>query len=420
MPAGAGEAAPSNGPMLLHVTTVPMSLTFLMGQVGYMKDRGFRVHAVSSPGPDLTSFASRERVPVSAVDMRRRITPLRDLRALAGFLLVLRRVQPSVVHAHTPKGGLLGMIAAALSRIPVRIYHMRGLPLLGATGPRRLLLRCSEWVACRLAHQVFCVSRSVRDEAIRAGLCPAAKVKVLARGSGNGVDAMERFNPQRLGAMARLETRRRLRIPVEATVVGFVGRIVRDKGIVELTEAWRMVRDADDKLQLLLVGPFEPQDPVPAEIEVRLREDPRVHLTGMDWDTPPLYAAMDLVALPTYREGFPNVPLEAAAMGLPVVATRIPGCIDAVQHGVTGTLVPPGDANALARAIEMYLANPVLRRQHGAEGQRRVRRDFRQDLIWNALYRQYLRLFQERGIPAPGTPPTSEKEWRVAASPSGR
>lgn len=396
-----GEVAQPAPPVLLHMTTIPMSLTFLVGQAGYMRERGLRFRALSSPGPDLLAFGRREQVPVSAVEMQRRITPWRDLRALVSILRILRRNRPMIVHAHTPKAGVLGMSAAALSRIPVRIYHMRGLPLLSAAGLRRRLLWRTEWVACRLAHQVLCVSHSLRRVAIREGLCPPEKIRVLAGGSGNGVDAERRFNPERLGPEVRLEARRRLRIPDGATVVGFVGRIVRDKGIAELVEAWQGLSENHPDLRLLLVGPFEPQDPIAPEVEARLREDPRVHLTGMDWNTPPLYAAMDLVVLPTHREGFPNVPLEAAAMGLPVVATRVQGCIDAVRDGVTGTLVPPMSAPALARAIETYLQDPVLRRQHGALGRERVGREFRQELVWEALYREYSRLLLERAMLAP-------------------
>ncbi|MBA2670743.1 MAG: glycosyltransferase, partial [Gemmatimonadetes bacterium] len=276
-----------------------------------MQERGFEVHAVSSPGEELHAFGREQGVPVSAVTMERRITPLRDMVALALIYRVLRRVRPTVVHTHTPKGGLLGMIAAWLARTPVRVYHLRGLPLLSATGTKRLLLRWADQLACRLAHQVICVSHSIRDEAIQEGLCPPEKIKVLLGGSGNGVDATGRFHPERLAKDVRCATRRHLGIPAAATVIGFVGRIVRDKGIVELAEAWERLREEHPQARLLLVGPFEPQDPVPTEIDARLREDPRVHLAGTDWNTPPLYAAMDLVVLPTYREGFPNVPLEA-------------------------------------------------------------------------------------------------------------
>jgi glycosyltransferase involved in cell wall biosynthesis len=399
---------------LLHVTTVPMSLIFLRGQVGYMKARGFRVHVLSSPGPELPAFAAAEGVGASAVEMPRRITPLQDLRALAGIVREMRRVRPDVVHAHTPKGGLLGMMAAALARVPVRVYHMRGLPLMGAAGAKRRLLWTTEWVACRLAHRVLCVSHSVRAEAVRTGICPPAKIEVLLGGSGNGVDAAGRFDPDAVGEEARERTRARFGIPPEAAVIGFVGRVVRDKGVEELAAAWRELREAFPHLHLLLVGPWEPQDPVSPATERLLRDDPRVHLGGLDWDTPPLYAAMDLVALPTYREGFPNVPLEAAAMRLPVVATRVPGCVDAVADGRTGLLVPPRDAAALAAALRRYIEDPALRLLHGAAGRDRVLREFRQEALWEALHAEYARLLAERGLP---TSPHPELGARAFAPP---
>jgi glycosyltransferase involved in cell wall biosynthesis len=384
-------------PNLIHITTVPMSLTFFRGQIAFMKERGYHVHAVSSPGPDLDAFAQREGVEVSAVPMSRRITPVADFLAILGLIRVFLRIRPTIVHAHTPKGGLLGTIAATLYGAKVRIYHIRGLPMMGATGLRRRLLQLSERVACRLAHRVFCVSHSVRDEVVRAGLCPPEKIVVLCGGSGNGVDSEGRFNPDRLPDSTRSEVRDRFGIASDDTVIGFVGRIVRDKGVVELARAWMELRDRSD-LHLLMVGPFEEEDPIPGEIERLLRSDPRVHLAGMDWNTPLLYAAMDIVVLPTYREGFPNVPLEAAAMGLPVVATRVPGCIDAVIDGETGTLVEPRDVGSLREGITSYLRDPALRTAHGQAGRRRVRVDFRQEAIWAALDREYRGLLRAAGV----------------------
>jgi glycosyltransferase involved in cell wall biosynthesis len=392
-------------PKLLHITTVPMSLTFFRGQVGYMKERGLDVHALSSPGPDLDAFGVREGVPVSAVEMSRRITPLRDLLAIGKLVREMVRTRPTIVHAHTPKGGLLGMIAAYIYGAPVRIYHMRGLPLMGATGSRRRMLWLSEWLSCRLAGSVLCVSHSVRETAVEERICPPSKIKVLCGGSGNGVDSGGRFDPDSQDLEARREVRRKFGIPADAVVVGFVGRLVRDKGIVELVQAWSSLRDRYPAMHLLLVGPLEPQDPVPGDTEMVLREDPRIHLAGMDWNTPPLYAAMDVVALPTYREGFPNVPLEAAAMGLPVVATRIPGCIEAVADGETGILVAARNSQDLARAVAGYLDDPTLRRAHGHAGRERVRREFRQEAIWEALLGEYRHCLSIAGIPHPSIVP---------------
>jgi glycosyltransferase involved in cell wall biosynthesis len=383
---------------LVHVSTASQALMFMVGQVGYMKARGLEVLAVSSPGVDADRFRAREGVPVHFIDMPRRITPLRDLVALSRIYRYFRRVRPQIVHAHTPKGGLLGTTAAWLARVPVRIYHIRGLPFMTATGRRRVLLRLTERVSCSLAHQVLCVSTSVRDVAVREGICSARKVVVLGNGSGNGVDAGGRFHPERWCGM-RDSTRIAHGIPPDALVLGFVGRIVRDKGITDLVDSWCRLREEFPRLHLLLVGPLEPQDPLPEVVNNVLRSDTRIHLTGCQSDPAPLYAAMDVVVLPTYREGFPNVPLEAAAMTLPVVATRIPGCIDAVEHGVNGTLVPPRDPSALSAAIRAYLERPELRRRHGLAGRERVLRDFTQETLWDALYLEYVRLLRDTTLP---------------------
>lgn len=388
---------------LLHITTVPETLKFLTGQVGYMKQQGFEVHALSSPGKFLHKFAEREQVTVYAVDMPRRITPLQDLLAIFRLWQCLRHIRPQIVHASTPKGGLLGIVSAWLAGSSIRVYLMRGLPLMTATGYKRWLLWWSEKISCLLAHQVFCVSHSLREVAVSENLCPPNKIKVLLGGSSNGVDAKERFNPLRLGADARQEIRQQYGIPGDALVVGFIGRIVRDKGISELVEAWKTLRAEFVNLHLLVVGPFEPQDPIPSDVEHLLRSDARIHLTGRIENTPPYYAALDILTLPTYREGFPNTPLEGAAMQLPIVATNIPGCIDVVQDGVIGTLVPPRNAEALTIAIRKYLHSPELRRKHGHAGRIHVLKNFNQEAIWEALYQEYGRLLEENRLPVPET-----------------
>ena len=386
---------------VLHVATVAMSTVFLRGQAGFMKRKGFDVHVLTSPGDELEGFAREEGVTTHTASMARRISPLADVGAVRDIRRVIRATAPTVVHAHTPKGGLLGLTAAASAGVPVRIYQMRGLPFVTATGSRRALLRTSERVSCSLAHRVLANSRSMAGTAIEEGICPPAKLDVLCGGSGNGVDANGKFDPGRYGSTVRGETRDRLEIPRDARVLGFVGRLVRDKGVVELAEAWAELRVDYPDLHLVLVGPLEERDRIPRSTEASLRSDPRVHLTGLDWETPPLYAAMDIVALPTYREGFPNVPLEAAAMELPVVATRVPGCMDAVVAGETGLLARARDSAALAGAIRAYLDDAGLRARHGRAGRARVVRDFRQEALWEALYAEYCRLLDEGGLTTP-------------------
>jgi glycosyltransferase involved in cell wall biosynthesis len=387
---------------LTHVTTVADSLDFFRGQLDYMKARGFAVRAMTSPGPDLDRYAAELDIRIDPVPMARRITPFADLGAIRAMRRLLHRHHPVIVHAHTPKGGLLGLAAAVSAAIPVRIYHMRGLPFTTASGWQRALLRLTERLSCHLAHQVFAVSESVRAVAVEEKLCDPSRIKVLGRGSGNGVDAAGRFNPDAVRPGARQETRTRLGIPDDAFVVGFVGRIVRDKGVVELVEAWRSIRETSAHAHLLVLGPFEARDAVPEDTARALRADSRVHLVGTVFGMPSWYAGMDVVVLPTYREGFPNVALEAAAMRLPVVATRVAGCVDAVEHGTTGLLVPPRDPAVLVAAIQAYLLDPALRRDHGAAGRARVLAHFRPETVWQALYLEYVRLLGQAGVVVEG------------------
>ncbi|HXG60011.1 MAG TPA: sugar transferase [Planctomycetota bacterium] len=377
---------------VVHVTTVPETLAFLAGQAAAWTARGIEMHAVSAPGPALEAFGRREGVRVHSVPMSRRIAPAEDLRALAALTRLFRDLRPDVVHGHTPKGGLLAMAAAAAAGVRGRLYTLHGLPLETAAGIRRAILRTTERIAGALARRVHAVSFSLRRRALKEGLVRPEKLRVLGAGTVNGVDT-DVFAPAPEEGKA---FRRAWGIPESARVVGFVGRVVRDKGVGDLVSAWRRLREEFPDLHLLVVGPMEPQDPIPEEARKALGSDRRVRLTGALDRTRPAYAAMDVVVLPTYREGFPQVPLEAAAMGLPVVTTRVTGAVDAVMEGVTGTLVPPRNPEALAAAIRRYLADEALRRRHGEAGRRRARRDFRPARLQEETAAEYFDLAGRR------------------------
>ncbi|MBL8678871.1 MAG: glycosyltransferase family 4 protein [Myxococcales bacterium] len=375
---------------IVHVMTVPESLGFLRGQVAFMKSRGHTLSVVTSPGEGLREFGEREGVETYAVEMPRKITPAKDLESVARLTAQLVKLRPDIVHAHTPKGGLLGMMAATAARISRRIYHMRGLPMETAQGAKRALLATTERVSCGLAHEVIAVSPSLRRTALEHRLCAERKIRVLAGGSGNGVDAYGRFDPSNAGETTREDVRRELGVDADTVLVGFVGRLVRDKGIVELTDAWSVVREQFSNAKLVIVGPFEERDPVPDAVRARLERDPSIVMTGARKDTPRLYAAMDVVVLPTYREGFPNVLLEAGSMQKPVVSTRVTGCVDAVDDGRTGILVPAKESKPLAQAIARYVASAELRDAHGRAAREHVCAKFDRERIWTeleALYR---------------------------------
>lgn len=274
------------------------------------------------------------------------------------------------------------------------MYGLRGLPFVTATGLKRRLLCWTEMIACGWAHRVVAVSRAIRQTIIETGLCPADKIVVLANGSSNGVDSQVRFNPGLLPPHCRETLRQQYNIPLDSLVVGFVGRIVRDKGIIELEASWRELRRRFPELLLLLVGDLETQDPIPAEVWQRLQADPKVIITGWVNDLAPFYAAMDIMVLPTYREGFPNTPLEAAAMRIPVVTTSVDGCPEATLSEITGIIVPPRNSPALTMAIERLILNPDLGKRMGEAGREWVVQQFRPVLVWQALYEQYLELLQ--------------------------
>jgi glycosyltransferase involved in cell wall biosynthesis len=290
---------------LVFVTTISLTFNFLQGQIGYMRERGFDVHGVTSPGDFLEEIAKRENIPIHAIPMIRQITPVQDLLALGKFIRLFRRIKPTIVHASTPKGGVLGVIGGRLAGVPIVIYTLRGLTYTDAIGSRRRMLMEVEKLACRCAQRVFATSNATRSQVLEDGLCLADKIFVIGHGTGNGIEAQERFNPENLPASTREEVRSRYNIPTNALVLGYVGRIVREKGIVELAKAWEGLRLKFLSLHLLLVGPEEEHDPVPAPILTLLKDDPRVRFSGRVKDMPSIYASMDIIPSPVTGKALP-------------------------------------------------------------------------------------------------------------------
>lgn len=378
--------APSPAPRLVYITTHGKSAFALMrGQLALMRERGFDVIVVASPSEELDQAAAREGVRAIGIEMEREINPFGDFKALRKLVALLHELKPDVVNAGTPKAGLLGMLAARIARVPGRIYTLRGLRLETTRGLKSVLLNTTERIAAACAQKVICVSHSLKNAFVQRGLAPLSKCVVLGGGSSNGVNA-RRFQLTDEQRQQANVIRKQLSIPSEARVIGFVGRLTRDKGIVELNAAFQRLKAEMPDLHLLLVGDFETGDPVPEATVTALRDHPDVHVTGFVSATELYYDLMQVLAFPSYREGFPNVPLEAAAAGLPVVGFAATGTLDAVQDGVTGKLVPIGDVDGLADALRDYLRDDLLRLRDGDAGRQRVAREFRNEAIWNALY----------------------------------
>jgi glycosyltransferase involved in cell wall biosynthesis len=375
-------------PRLVVAITDSVSTTLLRGQLRSVAAAGFDVWLLSGAGPHLEPFATEEGVGVQPVAWRRGLTPLGDLRGCFQAFRMFRRTRPAIVNASTPKAGLLATLAAFLAGVPIRIFTLRGLRSTTLTGLPRLAVGWCEWLTCRLATDVVCISEGIRDAAVARGIVPPAKARVLAHGSSNGID-VGRFTATPDKATAAAAFRQSLGIPSSSPVIGFVGRMVRDKGVAQLVAAHAILRAEFPDLRLVLVGPAESRNGLPADVRRQIESLPGIHAIGSVADPSTAYLAMDVLALPSLREGFGNVLLEANAMGIPVVASGIEGCLDAVADGITGTLVPAGDLPQLFAALAAYLRDPELRQRHGTAGRRRVLECFGQEQVWQAQVEHY-------------------------------
>ena len=366
MPVGterAATAVPSHErdgrPLIVVGITHPHTCLVLTGRMRALKAAGFRVALISSPGPWLDQMAREEAVEAVPIPIRRQIAPFADLVSLIRLCRLLQRLQPDVTEFSTPKAGLLGNLAAWACGVPVRVYMLRGLRLETLGGLKRLILLLAERVASACAQHVVCNSRSLRAKARALGIAPAHKLRLIGSGSSNGVD-IDRFSP------GPDEVRKGLGIARQAPVIGFVGRLTRDKGIPELIDAFDEVLRSVPSARLLLVGWFDrSEDALNDRVRQRILAHPGIICAGYVADTAPYYRAMDVMVLPTWREGFPNVVLEAAATGIPVVTTVATGSRDAVLPEVTGLLIPPGYPSAIAESVLRLIRHPEDRLRMG-------------------------------------------------------
>lgn len=388
-------------PKVAHITTVDMSLRYLLlNQLRTLSQAGYDIAGISAPGPNV-AMVEQAGIRHFGVPMTRNFTPLADLVSLWRLYRLMRRECFTIVHTHTPKPGLLGQLAARLARVPVVIntihgfYFHEGMP----SRSRRFYI-AMERVAARCSDHILSQNREDIETAIREKISSRSKISYL----GNGID-VERFDRGRLDSQLLADKRRELGIPLRAPVVGFVGRLVAEKGIIELLQAAQIVQRIYPDVRFLLVGPIdhEKRDVVTPEIAQEYGLSGACIFTGARDDMPDLYALMDVFVLPSHREGFPRSPMEASAVGVPCVVTDIRGCRETVEHGRNGLLVPLADVAALTQAILCLLSDRERAQQMGVEGRRMAIERFDERLVFNKVKAEYGRLLKEKGLHDPET-----------------
>ncbi|HEY9005618.1 MAG TPA: glycosyltransferase family 4 protein [Ohtaekwangia sp.] len=380
---------------LLRITTVPISLHLLLkGQFRFMREQGFDVYTMSAGGKEVSEVLKEGGEHIE-VPLTRKITPVQDLICLGKIIQVIRTIRPHIVHTHTPKAGLLGMLAAWICRVPVRMHTVAGLPLVEATGLKRFTLVITEKITYFCATRVYPNSAGLKDYMIQSMGAREDKLKIIGRGSSNGIDTVYFRRSDDIEKQVD-ELRSKYGIRKEDVVFSFVGRIVKDKGIGEIIKAFRRISSqAETKVYLLLIGSFEQDlDPLSKEDYDFLHNGENVILAGFQSDVRPWIAASDAFVFPSYREGFPNVVMQACCLMVPCIVSDINGCNEIIQHEKTGIVVPVKDAEAVYQAMVMLMEHPRLRTSYSLAARNYIVDNFDQRFVWKELLNEYNMLLQ--------------------------
>ena len=353
---------------IILTSTVPLSLNlFCRGWFFTLKEEGYEVIAVSSSGRDLEEIGSREQVRTCTVEMRRQISPFRDLRSLFGLIGVFRRERPYMVHSITPKAGLLAMMAAWMIGVPVRVHTFTGLVFPTEKGLKRFILKLTDSLTCFFATHIIPEGKGVKVDLERYGITKKP-LRVLGAGNVRGVD-LAYYDPDNDDVRENAEVLRRN----DVLTYIFVGRLVGDKGINELIEAFKRLNAEIPATRLVLVGWREDKlDPLAPKTYAEIDNNPAIEFVGFREDVRPWMKVADVFAFPSYREGFPNVVIEAGAMGLPSVVTDINGSNEIIINDENGIIVPPRDAVSLYEAMKLMFEKPDERRRMASMARRLV------------------------------------------------
>jgi glycosyltransferase involved in cell wall biosynthesis len=378
---------------LIRITTVPMALKYLLpGQMNFMKNNGYEVLMISADGKELPDVIEQEQCRHIVVPMTRKITPFQDLKCLWQLIKIFRKEKPDIVHSHTPKAGLLGMIAAKIAGVKVRIHTVAGLPLMVESGFKYQLLKTIEKITYAAANHVWPNSQSLFQFISREKLANPRKLGIIGSGSTNGINS-DRFNIDKLdqNKMQRIKTE--IGFNANNTYLLCIGRLVKDKGIVELVNVFTNLQQTNPSLRLILVGDFEESlDPLPTSTIHKIQNNNAIiHITWSNEVEYYMGLAHNFV-FPSHREGFPNVLLQAALMKLPILCSRIHGNVDIVEHKKTGLLFNSNDENSLREQLEWALHHKEEFTTMVNNLYHNILTTYPREIIWNAIKLEYDKL----------------------------
>lgn len=358
-------------------------------------NKHFEVIGVSAPGELLAEVEKNEGIAVKAIKMTREITPLKDLVAVWKLYRFFRQEQPAIVHTHTPKAGLLGMLAAWLANVPVRIHTVAGLPLMEAKGLRRSILNLVEKITYSFAHKVYPNSQRLKQIILNNRFCNSQKLRVIGNGSSNGINT-QFFSPAEVSDEQKQALKHRLQIEDSQFIFCYIGRVVSDKGMNELVAVFNELQKKYSNLVLLLVGPLEPElDPLQSSTEALIKEHSGIRSVGYQNDVRPYLAINNAFVFPSYREGFPNVVMQAGCFNLPAIVTDINGCNEIIEHELNGLIVPVKDEDALSKAMERLLIDEQLRSKCAENARRMITERYEQHYVWDLLLNEYKALLSD-------------------------
>ncbi|CAM4029622.1 glycosyltransferase family 4 protein [Flavobacterium weaverense] len=376
---------------VIRTSTISLSLDYLLrGQLSFLNNV-YEVIAVSGQNEHLEKVAVREKVRIVDVQMQRAIKPLRDLLSLWKLFRLFQKEKPLIVHSITPKAGLLSMIAAYFAGVPIRIHTFTGLIFPSKTGILKRILILMDKLLCLFATNIYPEGNGVKEDLINYKIT-SKPLKVLVNGNVNGIDK-DYFNPALYSSEDKIELRKELGILENDFVFIFVGRLVGDKGVNELIAAFERFSNEVKKIKLLLVGPFESDlDPLSSSTLGIIKSNRNIISVGFQPDVRTYFAISTALVFPSYREGFPNVVLQAGAMGLPSIVSNINGCNEIIIEGENGVIIPVKDGDAIYNAMKKMIDNDFIRNRMQQNSRLMIVSRYEQQIVWDAILAEYKRL----------------------------